>query len=115
MYPFWHTIIEPLLKLHRPRVMVEIGSEAGLNLANLVNFAAANDAAVIAIDPKPLFNVDEWTRRSGNRLTVHRDTSLNTIPRLPAFDTIFVDGDHNWYTVFHELKAIEARGAALNQ
>jgi hypothetical protein len=115
MYPFWSSIVEPLLKVHRPKVIVEVGSEAGLNLARLVNFAIQHDAAVHAVDPKPLFDVEEWTRRSGGRLTVHRDVSLKVIPRLPPFDTLFIDGDHNWYTVFHELKAIESRSTELAQ
>src|SRR5688572_29040662 len=106
MYPYWPSVVEPLLKVLKPGVIVEVGSEAGLNLRNLVGYAIANDAAVHAIDPKPLFDVDEWMRRSGGRLTVHRDVSLRVLPTLPPYDIIFVDGDHNWYTVFNELKAI---------
>jgi hypothetical protein len=33
-------------------------------------------------------------------------TSLDAIPTLDPQDAWFVDGDHNWYTVYHELAAI---------
>lgn len=115
MWLFWWTIVEPLLRAHRARVLVEIGSEAGKNLTNLVQFAIGADGRVHAIDPKPLFDVSDWVTRAAGRLTVHRDTSLRVLPTLEAADAIFVDGDHNWYTVFHELKAIESRHAALGR
>ena len=115
MYPFWPSIVEPLLKLHRPRIIVEIGSEAGHNLRNLLRFAMSHDAIVHAIDPKPLFNADEWGQASDGRLVLHQQTSLQALPKLETPDTIFIDGDHNWYTVFHELKLIERRAAELDR
>jgi hypothetical protein len=115
MFPFWATVTEPILRLQRPKVIVEIGSEAGHNLKNLLVFATQHDAAVYAIDPKPLFDVAQWVAHFNGRLTVHAAPSLEALPRLDAFDVIFIDGDHNWYTVFHELKAIEQRTAELGR
>ena len=113
MFPFWTSITEPLLALLKPKVVVEVGSEAGLHLSRLLGSAALARAAVHAIDPKPLFDADDWVRRSGGRLVVHGGTSLAVLPTLEAFDAIFIDGDHNWYTVFHELRAIEQRSGEL--
>ena len=36
----------------------------------------------------------------------HRDISHNVLPDLPPVDVALVDGDHNWYTVYHELKML---------
>jgi hypothetical protein len=33
-------------------------------------------------------------------------TSLEALANLPAADAWVIDGDHNWYTVYHELQAI---------
>jgi hypothetical protein len=115
MWLFWWIIVEPLLRAHRPAVMVEIGSESGKNLANLIRFAMANAGHVHSIDPKPLFDVEEWTRRAQGRLTVHRGTSLQVLPRLDALDAVFIDGDHNWVTVYHELMATGKRCADLGR
>src|ERR1039457_6819312 len=36
--------------------------------------------------------------------------SLEVLPELSdAFDCVLIDGDHNWYTVFHELNVISDR------
>jgi hypothetical protein len=113
MWPFWWTVIEPLLRSFGARITAEIGSEGGKNLANLIRFAAAVDGRTHAIDPKPLFDTVQWTERARGRLVVHRNTSLNVLPALEALDAILIDGDHNWYTVTHELRAIRERQASL--
>jgi hypothetical protein len=46
-------------------------------------------------------------------VTVKKGTSLEILPQLnTVFDCILIDGDHNWYTVYEELKAI-SRGGLL--
>ena len=43
-------------------------------------------------------------------MTVNKGISLKVLPELhDAFDCILIDGDHNWYTVYHELKVISDR------
>ncbi|HEY0407308.1 MAG TPA: class I SAM-dependent methyltransferase, partial [Pyrinomonadaceae bacterium] len=45
------------------------------------------------------------------RVKIHQGISLDVLPTLTdPFDCILIDGDHNWYTVYHELKIIEERG-----
>ena len=41
----------------------------------------------------------------------HKSLSLNAIPRIKAVDVFLIDGDHNWYTVYNELKLIEKHAA----
>src|SRR5262249_53979657 len=54
----------------------------------------------------PEFDPAEHERRFAGRYRFHRDISLNVIDGLPAMDVALVDGDHNWYTVYHELRAL---------
>ena len=41
----------------------------------------------------------------------HRGLSLEALPEIRGADAVLIDGDHNWYTVYNELKTI-ARVAA---
>ena len=50
----------------------------------------------------------EHERQFPGRYIFHRDTSHNVLPELVSMDAALVDGDHNWYTVYHELKMLEA-------
>src|SRR5699024_517351 len=36
----------------------------------------------------------------------HRDLSLNVLGDLPPVDAALIDGDHNWYTVYNELRLL---------
>jgi hypothetical protein len=38
--------------------------------------------------------------------------SLDALPRIHDVDAVLLDGDHNWYTVHNELKALESTAAA---
>jgi hypothetical protein len=49
--------------------------------------------------------------RGNKRVQVNRAVSLDVLQEVPAqFDCILIDGDHNWYCVYNELKTIEERG-----
>lgn len=107
LYPFWDSIIGPLFAVARPRVIVEIGAEEGRHTHKLLAYCGANDAMLHAIDVFPLPAREEWQREHADHLRFHQGTSLEILPTLDPYDAILIDGDHNWYTVFHELKAIE--------
>ena len=112
MYPYWDTITEPLLTLLQPEVIVEIGSERGKSTHLLLAFCQEHDAVLHAIDPAPKFDVAAWQALHGERFVFHQTTSLAALPQIERYDAVFIDGDHNWYTVFHELKLIEAQAIA---
>jgi len=41
---------------------------------------------------------------------VKKGISLEVLPKLTSpFDCILIDGDHNWYTVYHELNVIREK------
>ncbi|MFL5330392.1 MAG: class I SAM-dependent methyltransferase [Gemmataceae bacterium] len=112
---FWDAITEPALAAIEPKCIVEIGSHEGISTRSLMNFCAKHNAVLNVIDPAPDYDVSTWEREYGNRLVFHRGLSLEVLPKLDKFEAIFIDGDHNWYTVIHELKAIESRSRELAQ
>src|SRR3954447_22882881 len=115
MHPFWQSVIKPLLMARGSKILVEIGAEEGRNTRNLLEYCREQGAMLHAIDPGPKFDVAAWTKAFEGRLVVRQGLSLDVLPTLGPFDTILIDGDHNWYTVFQELKLIEQRSACLSQ
>jgi Methyltransferase domain len=115
MKRFWDTVIEPILEATRPKSMLEIGSDKGINTRNLLAFCERTDAVLHVVDPVPKYDVSAWQEQYGERFVFYRALSLEAIPLLDRFDLVLIDGDHNWYTVFNELKLIEKRCAELSQ
>jgi hypothetical protein len=115
MHPYWDSLIEPALVLRRPSSIVEVGSEQGKTTRRLLAFCKRYGGTVHAIDPAPQFDVSSWQQQFGDRFAFQQALSLQAIPTLGRFDVIFLDGDHNWYTVYHELVLIERRSRELGQ
>lgn len=111
MYRFFDPVIRPLLDVARPAVVVEIGSDRGHGTKLLADWCHSNGATLHSIDPLPKFDVDEWTAKWPGTLICHRQLSLNALVDIEAADFVCIDGDHNWYTVFHELEIL-ARSAS---
>jgi hypothetical protein len=89
------------------RTILEIGAEFGVSTNVLLDYIRQVDGHLHSIDPLPEFDADQLQRDNSGILTLYRDLSLNVLPGLPPVDVALVDGDHNWYTVYHELKLIE--------
>lgn len=106
---FWNSIIHPLLRATNARTIIEIGAEKGHNTEHLLAYALECDATVHVIDPVQAFDWDAFRSRSGGRIIFHRGQSLSVLPQLPPCDAVLIDGDHNWYTVFHELRLLEEK------
>jgi SAM-dependent methyltransferase len=116
MYRFWDVITEPLLEALRPEVLVEIGSGYGRNTRNLLEYCRRHDARLHVIDPLPKYDVAAWQEEYGERLIFHKALSLEALPNIEGgFDAVLIDGDHNWYTVYNELKMIEERSEASSR
>ena len=64
------------------------------------------DTELHVIDPVPEFDPAEHEKQFPGRYIFHRDVSHNVLPTLPAVDVALVDGDHNWFTVYHELRML---------
>jgi hypothetical protein len=109
VHQLWDTIIEPVLEALQPKTLVEIGSDQGFNTRNLLGFCQRHDAVLHVIDPLPKYDVVAWQEQYGKHLVFHKALSLDALPTIDRFDAVLIDGDHNWYTVFNELKLIEGR------
>lgn len=114
MRRFWHTVIEPALDALQPEAVVEIGSDEGGNTGNLLDFCRRTGAKLHVIDPLPKYEVPDLQEDYGEYLVFHEDLSLNALPSIDRFDAVLIDGDHNWHTVFNELKIIEQRCKGLD-
>jgi hypothetical protein len=105
----WKHIIRPLAEAAGARTILEIGSEIGLSTQVLLNYVHEVGGHLHAIDPHPGFDVGEFKKKHEGYLTFYPELSLQALKHVPDVDLALVDGDHNWYTVYHELKLMEER------
>ncbi len=107
MFPFWDLAIAPILDAVGAKRIVEIGALRGETTVLMLDRLGA-DAELHVIDPSPEFDPTEHEKQFPGQYFFHRDISHNVLTSLPAMDVALVDGDHNWYTVYHELKMLGA-------
>jgi cephalosporin hydroxylase/glycosyltransferase involved in cell wall biosynthesis len=107
MFPFWEIAIRPVLEAVRARRVIEIGALRGETTTLMLECLGA-DAELHVIDPAPEFDPAEHERAFPGRYIFHHDISHNVLPLLPPADIALIDGDHNWYTAYHELKMLSA-------
>ncbi|TVX88053.1 class I SAM-dependent methyltransferase [Paenibacillus agilis] len=103
---FWEGYIHPILRLLRPRHIVEIGSAQGWNTHNLLRYISFSRRRLTIIDPSPMFDVQAVQEQHGERFQPLLDISLHALPKIEQCDVVLIDGDHNWYTVYHELQLL---------
>ena len=109
MNRLWEYIILPIFKKINPKYIIEIGSENGINTENILEYCILNQSKLTSIDPLPLFDQKKYKKKYGNHFEIINDLSLNCLGNLDNYDIILIDGDHNWYTVYNELKIIEKK------
>lgn len=107
MHRFFEGIIGPLLAIYRPKVIVEIGVDEGKHTRKLLAYCAQYNTTLHAIDPSPNLDVALLEKEWPDALVFHQEQSLTALPNIPSYDAVLIDGDHNWYTVLHELQLIE--------
>lgn len=107
MYPFWDSIIKPLFEALQPREIVEIGADYGHNTRNILTYCKKTDSRAHIIDPQPKFDPEVFFKEYEGVVTFYQSMSLNALPLIDHMDAVLIDGDHNWYTVYNELKLIE--------
>jgi hypothetical protein len=107
-------LVVPCLDAIAARSVAEVGAFAGDLTRVLVDWAAGSGARVLAIDPEPQEELTQL-ERDCTGLELIRQTSLVALAEIPLPDAVIIDGDHNYFTVSHELAAIgeRARGAEL--
>lgn len=108
MIYFWNQVVHPILQLTRPKVIVEVGCAQGYNTVNLLEYMKPmENGQLVAIDPAPLFDIERMKQLYGHKFLLVQDYSLKVLPNIRTCDAAFIDGDHNWYTVYNELKQLE--------
>lgn len=107
MHKFLKRVIGPVVEARAPRVIVEVGALTGVNTRWLANWAHSHDATLHCIDPRPRFDVERLAREHGSHFVMHVGLSLEVLPEIGPADVVLLDGDHNWYTAFHELQLID--------
>ncbi|MBZ6379239.1 hypothetical protein B5C34_08785 [Pacificimonas flava] len=100
-------IIIDCLTLADARNIVEIGAEFGGMSQVLADFAGKQGGRLTSIDPAPKAQFLSWVGTSPH-VTHVNGLSLDVLPEQKDADAWVIDGDHNYYTVFHELKGIDA-------
>ena len=96
----------PLARRRGWKRFCEIGASLGLTSDEILKLP---DISYTIVDP--CFDADLALKYAGDpRVTVKKSNSLDALPNLDgAYDCILIDGDHNWYTVFNELRLIRER------
>ncbi len=106
--------ILPVLDAVGARRIVEVGALKGDTTVRLLDGLGA-EAELHVIDPLPEFDPSEHEQRFPGRYIFHCDISLAVLPHLQPMDAALIDGDHNWYTVFHELQALRDTARAAGR
>ncbi len=111
MFRFWNEVIKLLFIDLKPKKIVEIGAGTGENTKRILDYCQLLGAHLTVIDPQPQFDVEKWKAAYPDNLTIITQLSLEALPQLSDYDIVLIDGDHNWYTVYNELKEIEKAAA----
>jgi hypothetical protein len=96
-----------LLEAVNAASIIQIGLDSGKFTGQLADWAKERGADHIVIDPAPGNEAVRYFAKSDSEL--YAGTSLQVLPALPGADAYIIDGDHNHYTVFHELRLIAAK------
>jgi hypothetical protein len=107
MYLFFESTIRPLLDVTRLSTMVEVGAEDGQHTRRLLPYALSRRAHLHVIDPAPLFPTKWFRSQYESYATLYERLSHDVLPSIDAPDVVFLDGDHNWYTVYEELRILD--------
>jgi hypothetical protein len=108
MFPFWDIVIAPIIEAIAPDRLVEIGALHG-DTTQRLRTSLGSTSELHVIDPEPQFDPAEHERQFPGRYVFHRDLSLNVLTDLAPVDVALIDGDHNWYTVYNELRLLTAQ------
>ena len=116
MFPFWEVAVAPVLEAAEVTKVTEIGALAGQN-TELMLTRLGPGVELHVIDPVPQFDPSVHEKKFKGQYIFHRALSLEVLPTLEPMDAVLLDGDHNWYTVYNELRQIaevsRAAGAPL--
>ncbi|TDF92559.1 class I SAM-dependent methyltransferase [Paenibacillus piri] len=112
MIRFWDNVIKPILIKQNPKQIIEVGIRLnGRTTIKLLEYCKMMDSKLTVIDPAPDFDTSAFEAVFPEELVIRRNNSLQALPDIRSADIVLLDGDHNWYTVYHELLFIEQLAA----
>jgi hypothetical protein len=114
MHRFWTLFSGPIVETVKPRRILEIGAEFGWNTRNILDYCRRTGARADIIDPVALPALQDVLSAYPEVHTYHQSKSLEVLSKLDTPDVFFLDGDHNWRTVFNELTQIYTRARKAN-
>ncbi|MEN6552088.1 MAG: hypothetical protein ABFC34_04280, partial [Methanobacterium sp.] len=82
MKRFWSNIIQPITRGINANYIIEIGSDTGINTKNILKYCMKHNAYMVAIDPFPKFDVDEFKAKYGDKFKIYNELSLSRLPLL---------------------------------
>lgn len=85
----------------------EIGAEFGGMSMALANYTAQAGGELISVDPSPKAEFLDWLAQAPHVRHIARP-SLEAFAEIEDVDAWVIDGDHNWFTVYHELRNVDA-------
>lgn len=102
------SLILPCLDHAKVKTIAEIGSEFGGMSKLLASHAREAEGTLTCIDPEPADGFADWARDEGNVKHIAYPSLDALAAGVEPVDAWFVDGDHNYYTVYNELTGIDA-------
>lgn len=115
MHYFWNSVIFPLLKTIRASTIVEIGAADGKSTTHIAKYLEQVRGIVHSIDTKRSASIDALLQTYPNTIRFYEEPSLTALPKIRGYDAVLIDGDHNWYTVFHELQLIHEQSRTIGR
>ena len=105
MFPFWDVAIAPVLE-RAARDGSSRSARCGARRPCTMLDDLGPDAELHVIDPVPDFDPREHERAVPRPLRLPPRPQPQRAADLPPMDAALIDGDHNWYTVYHELRML---------
>jgi chromosome segregation ATPase len=105
---WWSSVIGPLLDGGQPQTILVVGLDHGPLADRLVDHVA-DDGALHAIPSHAEFEPGEQLLSIGKRFTLHEGPAHEEIEAVADVDLAILAGDPNWYSAFHQLRALERR------
>lgn len=115
MIRHWSLHIEPILQLVKPKRLMEVGADRGYNTNKLLAWCRVNGAVLDVVDPEPDEALSKVLARYPDEHVFHKQISVEALMVAEFPDLLLLDGDHNWSTVYRELKTLERRSVALGR
>lgn len=104
-------LILDVLRAADARDIAEIGAEFGGMSSRLADYCARAGGGLVSIDPAPKAEFLLWAAATPHVRHLAQP-SLEAMPTLGPVDAWVIDGDHNYYTVLHELRIASAKAEA---